>query len=193
MEIATYQQPVLYRVVMLASGCAANWNGRNLLCAYLAVRALVETVAVFCAFEVDLQKLIEKEDLGGIDALITNRTFATRDAELVQSHPETKAVNILTFIDKLEKEGLSGVRQHYDSLSERCHPNSFGQHHFFGVRDRTTNVEHYSDLTDLERHFDFIFAGAMLIQFIEHRMDRLDAAIIRVAELQHKVSPVPKA
>ena len=33
-KIATYQQSVLYRVVMLASGCAANWNGRNLLCAY---------------------------------------------------------------------------------------------------------------------------------------------------------------
>jgi hypothetical protein len=192
-KIATYQQPVLYRVVMLASGCAANWNGRNLLCAYLAARALFETVAVFWAFEVDLQKLIEKEDLDGIDALITNRTFATRDAELVQSYPATKAIDILTFIDKLEKEGgLSRARQHYDSLSERCHPNSFGQHHFFSVRDRTTNVEHYSDLTDLEKHFDFIFADAMLIEFVERHMNRLDAAIIRVAELQHNIAPVPR-
>jgi hypothetical protein len=55
-KIATYQQPMLYRVVMLASGCAANWNAPNLLCAYLAARALIETVAVFWAFEVELQQ-----------------------------------------------------------------------------------------------------------------------------------------
>ena len=70
-KIATYQQPMLYRVVMLASGCAANWNARNLLCAYLAARALIETVAVFWAFEVELQQLVETENLPEIDALIT--------------------------------------------------------------------------------------------------------------------------
>jgi hypothetical protein len=125
-KIATYQQPVLYRIVMLASGCAANWNQRNLLCAYLAARALVETIAVFWMLEVDLQNLIKKEDLGGIDALITNRTISTRDLELVEAHPTTKAINVLTIIDRIEKRELPGIRPHYDSLSERCHPNSFG-------------------------------------------------------------------
>jgi hypothetical protein len=125
-KIATYQQPMLYRVVMLASGCAANWNARNLLCAYLAARALIETVAVFWTFEVELQKLIAAENLSEIDALITNRTFSTRDTELIEAHPDTKAITVLKFIDRLEKQGLSGMRQHYDFLSERCHPNSLG-------------------------------------------------------------------
>ena len=188
-KIATYQQPVLYRVVMLASGCAANWNARNLLCAYLAARAIIETVAVFWMFEVDLRELIEKEDVGGIDALITNRTFSTRDVELVEAYPDTKAINILTLIDKLEKQGLPGVRQHYDFLSERCHPNSFGQQHFFSSLDRETRVERYSDLNDLQKHFDFIFAGATLIQMVEVCMDRLDTAIIKVLELQNRPTP----
>ena len=134
-KIATYQQPVLYRVVMLASGCAANWNGRNLLCAYLAARALIETVAVFLVFEDELQTLIEQENLGEIDALIMNRTFSTRDTEFIEALPNTKAINILTFIDRLEKQGLSGVRKHYEFLSERCHPNYLGQYHFFGTCD----------------------------------------------------------
>jgi hypothetical protein len=185
-KIATYQQPVLYRVVMLATGCAENWNARNLLCAYLAARAIIETVAVFWMFEVDLRALIEKEDVGGIDALITNRTFSTRDVELVEAYPNTKAINILTLIDKLEKQGLPGVRQHYDFLSERCHPNSFGQQHFFSSLDRETRVERYSDLNDLQKHFDYIFAGAMLIQVVEGCMDRLDMAILKIAELQSK-------
>src|SRR5438132_1385850 len=68
-RIATYQQPVLYRVVMLASGCAVNWNGRNLLCAYLAARALMETAAVLLVFERSLGALIKSEDLKGINDL----------------------------------------------------------------------------------------------------------------------------
>jgi hypothetical protein len=189
-KIATYQQPVLYRVVMLASGCAANWNGRNLLCAYLAARALIETVAVFLVFEDELQTLIEQENLGEIDALIMNRTFSTRDTEFIEALPNTKAINILTFIDRLEKQDLSGVRKHYEFLSERCHPNYLGQYHFFGTRDRETNVVSYSDWGNLERHFNYVLAAAMLIQFVERCMDRLDTAILRVSELQHKIDPI---
>jgi hypothetical protein len=189
-KIATYQQPVLYRVVMLASGCAANWNAQNLLCAYLAARAIIETVAVFWMFEVDLQELIGKGDVGGIDALITNRTFSTRDVKLVEAYPDMKATNILTLIDKLEMQILPGVRQHYDFLSERCHPNSFGQEHFFSSLDRETRIERYSDLNNLQRHFHYIFAGAMLIQVVEGCMDRLDMAILKVADLQNKPLPI---
>jgi hypothetical protein len=107
-KIATYQQPVLYRVVMLASGCATNWNRRNLLCAYLAARALIETVAIFLAFEADLETLIEEKNLAEIDALIMNRTFSTRDPEFIEAYPDATAINILTYTDKLEKQGLSG-------------------------------------------------------------------------------------
>ena len=189
-KIATYQQPVLYRIVMLASGCAVNWNGKNLLCAYLASRALVETVAVVWLFEADLQTLIEKEDLAGIDALITNRTFSTRNTDFIEAHPETKAVNIQTFITKMERDGITGIGQHYALLSERCHPNSPGQYHFFGTRDRETNVISYTDWGDLQRHFDCIFAGAMLIQLAESCMDQLDALILRVSQLQHKIAPI---
>jgi len=195
--IATYQQPVLYRVVMLASGCAANWNDRNILCSYLAARAIIETATVFLLFESDLEELIEGEKLPEIDALITNRNFSTRDEEMVNLHPDTKATNIQTFIEKLDKkfkkhdkDWNSWIGKHYGFLSERCHPNSFGQHQFFGARDKTTNVIKYSDWNDLEMHFGNIFAGAMIIQFVESAMDRLDVAILRVAELQHRLSPV---
>jgi hypothetical protein len=110
-----------------------------------------------------------------------NRIFATRDAELMESYPNAKTINILTFIDRLEKQGLSGVRQHYDFLSERCHPNLFGQHQFFGVRDPETNVVSYSDWSDLQRHFDYVLEGALLIQLAEGCMDRLDTSGFRTA------------
>jgi hypothetical protein len=134
-----------------------------LLCAYLAARALIETVAVFWAFEVELQQLVEAENLPEIDALVKNRTFSTRDTEIIEARPDTKAITVLKFIDRLDKQGLSGIRQHYDFLSERCHPNSLGQYHFFGVRDRETNVVTYSDWRDLQRHFDRVFAEAYAV------------------------------
>ena len=137
------------------------------------MRALIETVAVLVSFDSKLQKLIKKADFSEIDTLLTNSTFATRDAEMLKSHPHTKATNIITFIDKLERM-IPGVRKHYDSLSERCHPNSFGHHQFFGKRDRDTHVVTYSDWDDLQKHFASVLAGAMLIEFVESCMDRLD-------------------
>jgi hypothetical protein len=41
-------------------------------------------------------------------------------------------------------------------------------------------------------HFDHILAGMMLIHFVESAMNWLDAAILRVSELQHRLSPVVK-
>jgi hypothetical protein len=39
-------------------------------------------------------------------------------------------------------------------------------------------------------HLDYILGGAMLIEFVGGCMDRLDAAIVQVSELQHKIHPV---
>jgi len=189
-RIATYQQPVLYRVVMLASGCVANWNGRNLLCAYLAARALMETAAVLLVFERSLEALIKSEDLKGINDLITKSAFATRDAKLIKEHPNAEATNVLKTLDKLGKQGFSGIRQHYEFLSERCHPNSSGHHQFFGIRDPDTNIVRYSEWRELPGNFEQILGGAMMISFVEPCMDRLDKAIIQVSELQHRIAPL---
>jgi hypothetical protein len=42
-KIATFQQVILYRIVMLADGCADAWNGRNPLASTLCARAIMET------------------------------------------------------------------------------------------------------------------------------------------------------
>lgn len=189
-KIATYQQPMLYRVVMLANSCASSWNGQNLLGAYLASRALVETVVLFLSFEEELCAHVDRADLGAVDVLVTNRMFSTRDRGLVAEFPDTRVKNILTIIDSWDKRRLPGIREHYDFLSERCHPNTFGHHQLFSRRDPHTNTTHYSDWRQPEMHLDYILGGAMLIEFVGGCMDRLDAAIVQVSELQHKIHPV---
>ena len=81
-KIATYQEAVLCRVVMLARGAREAWNARNFLVCFLAVRALTETLAVFDNFKHELSVTLDNENLGALDRLAMNRTFATRDNEL---------------------------------------------------------------------------------------------------------------
>jgi hypothetical protein len=120
----------------------------------------------------------------GIGSLVRNRSFATRDEELIKDLPGAIATNVLTFIDRLDRRLLPGLRAHYDFLSERCHPNSMGHHQLFGKRDRETNVTSYSDTHDPEGHLNHILAAATLLRFVEACMDRLDAAIPAIAEQQ---------
>jgi hypothetical protein len=189
-KIATYQQPVLYRVVMLAAGCASNWNDRNVLCACLAARALMETVALLLEFDGQLQALMEQKNLGGIDGLLTNKAFATKSQKLIDELPNVQAKSILTTLQNMDKRLLPGLWEHYCFLSERCHPNNLGHYQLFGVRNRQTNVITYSDYNHIEMHLDYVLAGAMLIEFVEPCMDRLDAAILQVSELHHGVAPL---
>ena len=50
-KVTTYTEALLYRTIMLASGCVLNWNAGNFLCSVLAARALIETVALLLDFE----------------------------------------------------------------------------------------------------------------------------------------------
>jgi hypothetical protein len=99
------------------------------------------------------------------------------------------AKSILTILEHSDKI-IPGIFDHYKFLSERCHPNGLGHYQLFGVRDRKTNIMAYSDYNQSEMHLDCVLAGAMLIDFAEPCMDRLDAAIIRVSDLHNSVAPI---
>jgi hypothetical protein len=189
-KVATYRQAILYRTVMLTEGIALNWNERNGLCSFLAARALIETVAVTFDLARTLERAIKQQDLSSVDTVIMNRTFASRDEEWLKLSPPSKAVNVLTLIERLDQEYLQGVRWHYDSLSERCHPNSLGHHHFFGKLDRDTGATTYRESSDIEGHLNSVLLGAMLIGLAEFCLNDLDKAVGEIAELQDAVDPV---
>jgi hypothetical protein len=190
-KMSSYQQAVLYRVVALAEGVRGAWNARNVLVSFLAVRALVETIAVFDQLEQALHASIGIEDLSGIDALIMNRIFSTRDPAMLKGRPEHLAINVLSFVDKLEKRhGIRGIRSNYDGLSERCHPNSLGHHQFFSKADYETGSVTFSEQPrNLGRALDTIIPPLGLVSLFERSMDQLDQMILKVAEIQHRLNP----
>ncbi|MCX7310318.1 MAG: hypothetical protein NTV56_00975 [Alphaproteobacteria bacterium] len=188
-KIATYQQAVLYRVIALGEGTRLAWNAGNVLTALLTVRALTETIAIFDEFEVALMKRLAGEDLGAIDALIMNRSFATLDEELLKGHPEIEAERVMKFIDKLGKRYQIPIRNHYDSMSERCHPNSAGHHQMFSKTDHTTGTVTFSDLRTESMYLHFIRAPLGLLSLFEKTMNALDDAIPKIAEVHHRIKP----
>jgi hypothetical protein len=137
-KLVTYQHALLHRVIALMDGVGVAWNARSTLAAILAARAFMETFAIMDAFEDRVSRLLDQEDLGGLDSLAQNGIFASRDAEWLAEFPETKAINAVTFVDRFNKR-VEGFRAHYDRLSERCHPNSAGHNFMFSKtrqRDR---------------------------------------------------------
>jgi hypothetical protein len=96
----------------------------------------METFAVMAVFADRVADSFAAKDLVALDALAQQGTFASRDPEWVKEAPDTKAINVQTYIDRFDKQA-EGFRGHYDTLSERCHPNSLGHNFMFSKLDRT--------------------------------------------------------
>jgi hypothetical protein len=188
-KLATYQHTLLHRLVALMDGAAVAWNNRCTLSAILSARALMETFAVMAEFERQVTRLLNEEDLGGLDALAQNGIFASRDPEWIKDNPETQAVNVLTYINKFDKRA-EGFRDHYDMLSERCHPNSLGHNFMFSKLDRTDGTVHFCDERELARNGQMILAALAPLPLVEFISTRLDELIEKVSDLHHRVAPI---
>jgi hypothetical protein len=183
-KLAVYREVLLYRIVALTESIALNWNQTNFLGAYLPARALIETSALLLEFEHELKRHVDAADIGAIDSILNNRTFATRHKEWIEQHPETEAVNILTYLDRLDKRLGMGIRKHYDSMSERCHPNYLGHHQMFSSLDTSNGTTSFSQSKDISAHHDVVLGALLLTLLDEHCIDRLGLEIDRIAKIQ---------
>jgi hypothetical protein len=188
-KLAVHQHGLLHRVVALMDGTAVAWNNRCTLSAILSARALMETLAVMAVFADRVADSFAAEDLGTLDALAQQGTFSSRDPEWLKEAPETKAVNVLTYIDKFDKRA-PGFRGHYDILSERCHPNSLGHNFMFSRLDRSDGPVRFFDERHPERNGQMILAGLAVFPLVETMMNQLDDLIPKVSDLHHRIAPV---
>ena len=188
-KLAYYQHALLHRIVALMDGAAVAWKNHCTLSAFLSARAFMETFAVIAELDRRVVYLLEREDLGGLDALAQHGIFSTRDPELTAEYPETTATNILTFIDKFNKRA-SGFRGHYDLLSERCHPNASGHNFMFSKLDRSNGSIQFYDELDPRGNAQAFLAGLSLLPATESIVASLNDSILKVSDLHHRISPV---
>jgi hypothetical protein len=188
-KLATYQHVLLHRLVALIDGVAVAWNNRCTLSAILTARAFMETFALFAEFDRRAGNLLAAEDLDGLSALADRGIFASRDAEWVENFPDSKAVNVMTYIEKFDKR-IEGFGRHYDMLSERSHPNSAGHNFMFSMLDRSDGSVRFCDERDPEGNGQMILAAVTPLPLVESISARLDDLILKIADLQHRVAPV---
>jgi hypothetical protein len=182
-KCALLQQSLLYRTTALASGCAASWNDRNVLCSTLAARALIETIALAYEVGFELQTVVAARDPDAINQFLNENLFSTRNQDLIASGHAHSARNVLTLIDKFSKT-IPPMREHYEFLSEWCHPNASGAFFTFGELNKSTGEVKFAEVTDKMKGIQgHIVASFHLIQFMEPTLDRFKAAIKEIAEI----------
>jgi len=184
-----YRHGLQHRVVGLADAVALCWNGRNTLGAFLGARAQIETISLLHALQLQLMKTLENSDLGALNQFLDNATFATRDPALVAEYPELQAKGILSAIDRFDKE-LTGVRGHYDRLSERCHPNALGHVGMFSRLDHSSGTVSFRQERDAQANAQSMLAGYLLIQIAEIKLSSIDELVIQISDLHSRLHPV---
>jgi len=65
--------------------------------------------------ETKLQEHHKERDFEALDNLITSLTFAPRDPEFIAEAPETKATNVLNYVNRLSRK-IQPLHKHYDPV-----------------------------------------------------------------------------
>lgn len=188
-KCAVLQQSLLYRVTMLASGCAESWNSGNIVSSMLSARALLETI-VLCDFvRNQLEKFVDGKDIEAIEKLANERLFATRDKNFIAGGFGHEARSILTFVDKFEKK-IAGIRDHYEFISEWCHPNGSGVLFTYGEINKQNGSVKFAEVTPRVKGIQgHVMACFMLVLFMEPNMDAIDKLILEISELDPNIGP----
>jgi hypothetical protein len=188
-KCAVLQQALLYRVTLLARGCADEWNGGNVVCSMLAARALLETVVLSNFIRDEAEKFVEAGDIEAIERLANEQLFSTKDEGFIAGGFGHKAKSILSYVDKFEKK-IPGIRDHCEFISEWCHPNGSGHLFTYGEVNKQDGSVRFSEATQRVKGIQGHIMGCfMLILFMEPIMSALDEIIPKVSEIDPNVGP----
>jgi hypothetical protein len=188
-KCAVLQQALLYRVTMLARGCADEWNSGNIVCSMLAGRALLETIVLSSFIRDEAEKFVVANDIEAVEKLANEQLFSTRDGGVLAGGFGHKTKSILTYVEKFEKT-IPGLRDHYEFISEWCHPNGSGHLFTYGEIDKMNGTVRFSEATPRVKGIQgHVMACFMLLLFIEPIMAALDEIIPKVSEIDPNVGP----
>ena len=170
-------------------GCADAWNSGNIVCSMLAARALLETI-VLCSFIRDeVEKFTAANDIEAIEKLANEQLFSTKDEGVIAGGFGHKAKSILTYVDRFEKK-IPGIREHYEFISEWCHPNGSGHLFTYGEINKQDGTVHFAEATPFVRGVQGHIMGCfMLILLMEPIMAALEEIIPTVSEIDPNEGP----
>ena len=115
-----YREALYYRTEEVVRVSCELYDRKELGTASLLTRACLENVAAMWYLKENIQKVIDKEEVGDIDDILMKLLHGSKNDITC-----FEAINVLTFIDKLSKD-LPEFKKNYESLCEYSHPNWAG-------------------------------------------------------------------
>jgi hypothetical protein len=117
-----YREVLIWRMAELSRAAFENFEKNRLIAAIVLTRASAETFAALWYLWHKITAAVESKSVGDIDTYLMKLISGVK---LPDDPVFPQAVNILTIIDKVNKEA-EGFRHQYDVLSEYTHPNACG-------------------------------------------------------------------
>jgi hypothetical protein len=188
-KCAVLQQALLYRATSLASGTADAWNAENIICAVIAARALMETVALADCVVDEIIRNLQAENVVEIDDFVNRQLFATRNEQQVLEGYGFHAKSVIKYISNFDKK-IDGVSDAYSFLCEFAHPNGSGHFMSFGELDRATGTVRFTDagqrVKALQHH---VVTAFFLLAFMEPALDAFDRVIPQISKVDGFTDP----
>ena len=148
---------LLHRTADISKAVISLYKQGSYLPAIVLARSSVETFAVLHYFRKKLEKSVESGNSIEIDETLMRVLFGDRESD-----DGVDAVNVLTVIDKLDKE-VDGIRSLYDSLCEVAHPNWSGTVGYYGkVQDHIYSLSFEPPHTDYPVEVGLCVVSAIL-------------------------------
>jgi hypothetical protein len=191
-SVQAFLQGHARRALMFIEGGYDAFLADRGLVAYSCVRAIYETFACVMDFCDKLTDLLVQGDFEKTVCFVAARSFAARSKDFVSSEVivnevmDNTAVNILTQIDRVSKH-LPEVREDYDFLSEKTHPNGLGALSYFSTFEEDTI--RFSNNGD-EGHFVIgaLVRAGYLLSLMDRAMDVMEVKLAQKFRFQSSLS-----
>jgi hypothetical protein len=169
-----YLQAHIRRALSFVDGGLAEYRAGRTIITALCARALLEDAAVIWIFIERLNKLLDSGDEIELDNFVLGRVLATKvPGEIRKFGEETKAVNILTYVDHMVKFNES-YRAMYDDLSEVVHPNSNGVLFHFAQFEKEPGARFDDGASMADNALGSLITAAYMLACVEPAIYKLE-------------------
>ena len=184
--VRIYSQSHLRRCLVLARSAYGLFFLENSLVSLISVRAIYETVAVYCSFERQFLRLLANGTLQEIYDFAQNKAHATRHKKMIDQHGvQVRATNVETEITKL-KSVRGKIEEEYSFLSDHTHPAGFGTVLYFAGRLAGEDAAIFHDAgPEPDADLQWVLIGIKLLEEFEKSYDRVEAALPALSARGH--------
>lgn len=126
-KVRLIKESLLYRIADITESTIDLAKKKKVVPSYIMARCTFETAALLFLVHQRLEKAVDTQRLEDINEFLNKVSVGGRIESMPKAPNGTRieSINILTAIDKLDKEHKN-LKKLYDFLSEFAHPNSSG-------------------------------------------------------------------